>query len=119
MLAPPVTLALVDDDVDFRRAARELFTIRGYSVLCEAGCIASALSVVRDYLPDVVVVDVHLGRESGFDLARELIREHPGLAVVLMSADDHAGEAEHARASGARGFLPKSTITSTDLGALL
>ena len=119
MLAPPVTLALVDDDVDFRRAARELFTIRGYSVLCEAGCIASALSVVRDYLPDVVVVDVHLGHESGFDLARELTGEHPGLAVMLMSADEDAVREEHVRASGARGFLPKCRITRMDLGELL
>ena len=110
---------LVDDDVDFHRAARELFTIRGYSVLCEAGCTATALSVVRHHAPDVVVVDVHLGRESGFDLARELTREHPGLAVVLMSADKDAGGAEHVRASGARGFLPKLQITKLDLRELL
>ena len=119
MSAQPTTLVLVDDDVDFRRAARELFTIRGYSVLCEAGSIATALSAVRDHLPDVVVVDVHLGRESGFDLSRELIREHPGLAVVLMSADKDAGREQHVHASGARGFLPKCRITRVDLGELL
>ena len=119
MPAHPVTLVLVDDDEDFRSAARQLFTFRGYSVLCEAGCIASALTHVRRRVPDVVVVDIHLGDESGFDLARELTGEHPGLAVVLMSADKHAGEAEHVRASGARGFLHKSEIISQDLAELL
>jgi DNA-binding NarL/FixJ family response regulator len=119
MPAQPVTLVVVDDDANFRRAARELFTMRGYSVLCEAGCTASALSAVRRLLPDVVVVDIHLGEESGFDLARELTREHPGLAVVLMSAASPNGGAEHVRASGARGFLPKSRITVTDLSEIL
>ena len=119
MPADPVTLVLVDDDVDFRSAARELFTFRGYSVLCEAGCVASALTLVRRRVPDVVVVDIHLGHESGFDLARELTGEHPDLAVVLMSADEQAGEAGHVRACGARGFLPKSEITSQDLAELL
>ena len=110
---------LVDDDDDFRSVARRLFTMRGYAVLCEAGSVATALTVVRRCVPDMVVVDIHLGLESGFDLARALTREHPGLAVVLTSADKYAGEAEHVRASGARGFLPKSKITTTDLGELL
>lgn len=119
MPARPLTLVLVDDDVDFRHAARELFTIRGHSVLREAGCIASALSAVRHRLPDVVLVDVHLGPESGFDLARALTREHPGLAVVLMSADKDAAGAEYVRASGARGFLPKLQIVKMDLSEIL
>ena len=110
---------LVDDDRDFRSAARQLYTLRGYTVLCEAGCSQTALSLVRRRLPDVVLVDVHLGKESGFDLSRELTREHPGLAVVLMSADKEAGPAEHVRASGARGFLPKTCITRTDLSEIL
>ena len=119
MPARPLTLLIFDDDVDFRRAARQLFTLRGHTVLGEAGSAACALSAVRRCLPDVVVVDVHLGHESGFELTGALTREHPGLAVVLMSADKEAGAAGYVRASGARGFLPKSKIVSTDLGELL
>ena len=115
----PLTLLIVDDDLDFRRAARRLLTLRGHTVLGEAGCAASALSAVRRCLPDVVMVDVHLGHECGFELTGELIREHPGLAVVLMSADEEAGSAGYVRASGARGFLAKSKLISTDLGELL
>lgn len=117
--AKALTLVLVDDDRNFRTAARRLFTLRGHTVLSEAGCTATALTAVRRCLPDVVLVDVHLGEESGFDLARRLTREHPGLAVVLMSADGGAGATDHARASGARGFLPKSRLTATDLGELV
>ena len=93
--------------------------MRGHSVLCEAGCAATARSFVRRCRPDVVIVDVHLGEESGFELTRVLTGEHPGLAVVLMSADKDVGTAEHVRASGARGFLPKSLLISTDLRELL
>ena len=110
---------LVDDDFDFRRAARQLFTSRGHTVLGEAGCAACALSAVRRCRPDAVVVDVHLGNDCGYELTRELTREHPGLAVVLVSAGDGTGMEEHVRASGARGFLRKSQLIKTDLTEIL
>lgn len=119
MPSRPLTLVIVDDDHDFRSVARQLFTLRGHTVLGEAGSAACALSAVRRCLPDVVMVDVHLGHECGFELTGSLTREHPGLAVVLMSADEEAGAARYVHASGARGFVPKAKITSTDLSEIL
>ena len=113
------TLVLVDDDPIFRGAARELFTRRGYAVLGEAACAAAAHSVVERCAPDLVMVDVCLGGESGFDLASALTRAHPGLAVVLMSANKDVGDPDRVSASGARGFIAKSQLSTADLNTFL
>jgi DNA-binding NarL/FixJ family response regulator len=117
--AQAITLVLVDDSSEFRRVARELFMRRGHVVLGEAACAATAHSLVDRYAPDLVVVDLCLGDESGFDLARALTRAHPGLAVVLMSSNRNLGAADRVSASGARGFIAKSELSATDLSAFL
>jgi len=114
----PVTVVLVDDDPGFLHAARELFAARGFSVLGEAKCSAGACSVVRRCAPDLVVVDVRLGEDHGFDLARTLTRAHPGLAVVLMSANPDFGVPDQVRACGARAFVAKSKLATEDLSVL-
>ena len=110
---------LVDDDAGFRDAARELFTRRGYAVLGEAACAAAARAMVERCAPDLGVVDVRLGDDSGFELASALRRANPGLAVVLTSADQDLGDPDRVSASGARGFIAKSQLATADLSAFL
>jgi DNA-binding NarL/FixJ family response regulator len=117
--AKPVTVVLVDDDDDFRGVAWELFTGRGYVVLGEAACAAAAQPLVERVAPDLVVVDICLGGESGFDLASALTRAHPGLAVVLISANRELGDPDRVSASGARGFVAKSGLSKADLSTFL
>jgi DNA-binding NarL/FixJ family response regulator len=112
-------VVIVDDHAGFRVAARELFTVRGWDVVAEANCGATALSAVTASTPDLVVVDVGLGGESGFDLARALTRAFPALAVLLVSADHHADAGDRAVASGASGFVAKGSLARVDLGAFI
>ena len=119
MPAPRPRVVIVDDHDGFRRIARELFTARGWDVVAEACCRATALSAVTASAPDLVVVDVGLGAESGFNLAHELTRTFPELAVLLTSADRHADAEDRALASGASGFVTKVRLPLVDLGAFI
>jgi len=112
------TIVIVDDHPSFRRVARDLLHARGFAVVGEAEHAAAAQEVVGRTAPDAVLLDVGLGEESGFAVARALTRSHPRLAVLLTSADPDRGEVEGARASGARGFLPKDRLADADLAAL-
>ena len=56
---------------------------------------------------DLVLLDLHLGDASGFDLLAELRRDHPALPVVVVSASDQAGDVIRAIDAGAMGFVPK------------
>ena len=78
--------------------------------------MTSALEAVGRWAPDAVLLDVCLGEESGFDVARALTGMRPELAVLLVSADDTYESSERVGSSGARGFVPKGRLVRTDLG---
>jgi DNA-binding NarL/FixJ family response regulator len=109
---------VVDDHASFRRAARELLRHRGCEVVGEAACATAARELVARTLPDAILLDVRLGEENGFEVARALLREHPDLAVVLMSADIECAPPDRVREAGARGFVPKWRLAEVDLAAL-
>ena len=67
-------LLLVDDNPRFLDAARGLLEQEGMSVVAVASTTNDALARVDEVHPDVVLVGVDLGGESGFDLAARLRR---------------------------------------------
>ena len=84
--------------------------------MAEAGDGEAALAAVPRSDPDVVLVDVRLGRESGYDLARALNMRWPEVAVLLMSVGAVSRSA--LEACGARGYLLKHRL-NVDLVELL
>lgn len=71
--------------------------------------------------PDVTLVDIDLGRESGFDVVRRLTRETdlaPG-TVILVSTHVEEDYAELISASPVAGFLPKTRLSALAIRDLL
>lgn len=65
-----------------------------------------------EVLPDVLVLDVRFGRESantGLDVARELLADHPDARIVIYSQFDSDEMIREAYRIGASAFIPKST----------
>ena len=83
-----------------------------------AHCASEARRLVGELAPDVVVMDVLLGDSDGIELAGELIRQHPGLHVVVLTA--HVDEALLRRAAeaGAGAFLLKDGALADLLDAI-
>lgn len=67
---------------------------------------AEALRLEEQLRPDVVLVDIRLGDESGFDLARRLSGK-----VILVSTHSQSEYAEEIEASRAAGFIPKAELS--------
>jgi CheY-like chemotaxis protein len=111
----PLRVVIVDDSAPFRRAARELLQRRGYVVVGEVGTAAAALDAVERVSPDALLIDVGLPDGCGFELARVLSRTRPGLAVLLMSANDPPAGKQRLSDSGARGFVLKSCLAQAPL----
>jgi DNA-binding NarL/FixJ family response regulator len=114
----PAGVLIVDDEPSFRLAARALLEQRGYVVVGDAGCAASAVKSVQRLAPDGVLLDVRLGDDDGFDVARILTRAWPDLAVLLVSSDDYRSCDALIESSGARGFALKSELTEVNLAEL-
>jgi DNA-binding NarL/FixJ family response regulator len=110
-----VRVVIVDDAPIFREAAREVLERRGYTVVGEVESAAAAIDAVARLAPDAVLVDIRLPDADGFELCAALTRAHPQLAVLLASADRVPPSPERVQASGARGFVLKSRLASTDL----
>jgi DNA-binding NarL/FixJ family response regulator len=108
---------VVDDEPVFRDAARLLLERRGYAVVGEAGCAATALDAVERFAPQAVLLDVRLGDDDGFDVCRRLMRARPGLAVLLTSTTVEYDQCDDLVASsGARGFISKGRLLGTNFG---
>jgi len=107
-------LVVVDDNPSFADIARALLERQGRRVLGVAGTSAEAVELVAELQPDVVLVDLMLGDESGLDLAQVLAGNGSCKApvVIVISAYPPADVTELIAASPAAGFLPKSELSS-------
>jgi DNA-binding LytR/AlgR family response regulator len=63
--------------------------------------------------PDVVLVDITLGTESGFGVARRLAENRTEAAIILISTHTEADFAELIEKSPAVGFVPKSDLSGS------
>ena len=97
---------IVDDSADFRDAARAMLERGGIEVVGTACDGDEAMRQAAALRPDVALVDVDLGAESGFDIA-ERLRDVP---VILTSTHDEQDFADLIAASPALGFLPKLSL---------
>lgn len=105
---------IVDDHAHFLAAARARLSRDGLDVVGTATSQHEALEMAEDLQPDIVLVDVNLGSESGFELTRRLVAHFPrlGSRVVLISTGDHEDYADMIAASPAAGFLPKDLLSA-------
>lgn len=110
-----VRVLIVDDSAPFRQAVGGLLERRGCTVVGEASSAASALEAATRLRPDAVLLDVHLPDGNGFDVTAALCCSPPAPAVLLVSMHDLARPELEVRDCGARGFVPKSELATTDL----
>lgn len=116
-----VRCVIVDDSQEVLRAASELLEGEGIAVVGVAATGEQAVGLAEQLKPDVMLVDIDLGAESGFDLARRLVhtRDGSGSRTILISTHDEADFAKLIEASPAIGFLPKSNLSATAVRRLL
>jgi two-component system, NarL family, nitrate/nitrite response regulator NarL len=80
-----------------------------------------ALRAVAELRPDVTLLDIDLGGESGFDVARRLAAERdPGPGrLILISTHSEEDLVDLIRESPAIGFLGKPSLSATTIMGLL
>jgi CheY-like chemotaxis protein len=116
----PRTL-IVDDNADFLEAARELLEREGIAVVAVASTSDEAVQRAAELRPDVTLVDIHLGEESGLALAQRLsVQGHPEPSrVILMSTYAESDFPELAVVSPAIGFVSKAELSASAIQKVL
>lgn len=116
----PLRCIIVDDYQPFLKVARAKLERQGVAVVGVAANGAEARRLARELSPDVALVDISLGTESGFDVARQ-ISPYVG-SVILISSNDHYADEDYAEliAGGpAAGFLSKATLSAEAINRLV
>jgi DNA-binding NarL/FixJ family response regulator len=117
----PIRCVIVDDNQSFLEAARAFLERDGLIVSGVASTCAEALRQVETLHPEVVLVDISLGEESGLDLARRLVEDDLGVgaAVVLISTRAEEDVADLIAESPAAGFLPKEELSASAIRRIM
>ena len=116
----PLTCLIVDDSLEFFEAVTQLLAGDGVRVVGFAATSDEAVKEALALRPDVALVDVDLGAESGFDVARRLAQlPDGGPPIVLISAESGSELAELVDASGARGFVSKTDLSGDAIRTIL
>jgi len=117
----PLRCLIVDDSPSVLAAARELLEREGMSVVGVASNSADGLRLVTQLEPDVALVDIELGEESGFDLVDRLTDlDHEVRTIpILISIHDRADFAELIEASPVAGFLSKGDLSARAIHSII
>lgn len=111
---------IVDDSAAFQKAARSLLEREGVAVVGVASTGAEALREAEQLRPDVTLLDIDLGGESGFDLARRLAEDGQApSALILISTHAEEDFADLIAESPVAGFLSKSDLSAEAIRHLL
>ena len=76
----------------------------------EAATVETALAAIASHKPDVAIVDLSLGRESGLHLVSALTRTHPAVRVLLLTGYDVPDHADWILEAGALGYVTKDKV---------
>jgi CheY-like chemotaxis protein len=105
---------IVDDSPTFCVAVTGMLEAAGMSVVATASTLAAAVEAARVHRPDLILVDIDLGGESGFDVVEALTALPSDVPpdIVLVSTHDQDDFAEMVEASSAIGFLQKFGLSA-------
>ncbi len=117
----PIRCLIVDDNRSFLEAACVLLEREGLTVTDVATTGDEAFRKAETLRPDLVLVDVSLGEESGFDLARRLADDDPGkeTVIVLISTRAEADIVDLIAESPAAGFLSKADLSASAIRRIM
>jgi DNA-binding NarL/FixJ family response regulator len=113
-------LLIVDDSPEFLEVAQAVLENDGMTVVGVATTSQEALERMRDLRPDVALVDIDLGDESGFDVARRLAAgADPAPSLIIISSHDGDDFKDLVEGSPALGFVSKAGLSGDAIRAVL
>jgi len=108
-MPPPLRVVLVDDHPMVLEGLKAMLARRAgeIRIVGQASTSDEAFRVVGDLRPDIVVLDVRLGQDSGLDICHRLIAREPSCRVVFLTVYDDEQYLFQALRAGAVGYLLK------------
>jgi DNA-binding NarL/FixJ family response regulator len=109
---------VVDDHPMWREGVARELAEDGFEVVASVGEGAQAVRVAAAARPDVVVLDLQLPDLPGVAVIQGLLREHPAVRILVLSASGEHQDVLDAVKAGATGYLLKSAARAEFLDAV-
>jgi diguanylate cyclase (GGDEF)-like protein len=100
-------ILVVEDDPSVSRTVTRLLQTHGHACVAAGNAVEARQRLAEDGQFELVLCDVTMPGESGLELTRDILAEHPDLAVVMVTGIDDPALAETALDSGAYGYVTK------------
>jgi DNA-binding NarL/FixJ family response regulator len=114
-----VKILIVDNHPLFIRGLASLIeSNREYKVVAEASAMSDAMAMARKEKPDIAIMELNLGEESGMDLILRLKAQTPDTAILVLSMYDERYYSERVLRLGARGYIMKTEPPNKVLDAI-
>jgi|SRR5262245_5763666 len=108
--APPISVALVDDDAAVRNGLAFLIgSTPGYRCAGQFGTVAEALQALKRDVPDVLLLDIQLPGMLGSDAVRHFRQQYPSVLILMLTVFDEQEKIFESICNGACGYLLKRT----------
>jgi DNA-binding NarL/FixJ family response regulator len=101
-------IVIIDDHQLFREGVKRILDFeKDFEVVAEGTDGSEVLSIVEQYKPDVVIMDINMPNINGIEATRQLVKTYPDTKVLILSIHDDENYVTHALQTGAMGYLLK------------
>lgn len=101
-------LLLVEDHILVRQSIRAFLEEADFVVVGEAGNGVEALQLIREFHPDVVLLDIHLPEMNGIETARQIRQQWSGIRIIVLTAYNETVYQRALTAIGIHDFVLKT-----------
>lgn len=101
-------IVIIDDHQLFREGVKKILDFEdSFEVVAEGDDGTEAVELVRQYQPDVIIMDINMPNVNGVEATKQLIEQYPEAKVIILSIHDDENYVTHALKTGASGYLLK------------
>jgi len=114
-----VKILIVEDHEIFRLGIKELINHEQDLTVCgEAEDVDIARTLIKDFLPDLVIIDITLKKSNGMDLIKEISTFYKNMKMLVLSMHDELLYAERSLQAGAQGYIMKQETSKSIVKAI-
>jgi|SRR5690625_104182 len=114
-----INIVLIDDHKLFREGVKRILEFEpSFKVVAEGGDGTEAEQLVKEYQPDVVLMDINMPGMNGVQATAKLVDKFPDVNVIILSIHDDESYVSHALKTGAQGYLLKEMDSDSLIDAI-
>lgn len=114
-----IKIVIVDDHQLFREGVKRILAMEPiFQVVAEGNDGDTAVDLVRNYQPDVVLMDINMPNVNGLEATKQVLEKFPHVKVLMLSIHDDEAYVTEALKLGASGYLLKEMDTEALIEAV-